>query len=287
MTDVSTATVPSSTVDTGSFNRVVFPPDVLQQIWLTVLTGALFSEAIHPLPTDRGSVAFPKAAPTGAAWTKELDPLPQVALNDDADVIAACKLAGLIAISNESLADAAIPIGDLVGNAIRDSMGPTLDHGLLYGDGTPPNPNGIVAKATAAAAGVDFRAAVIAAYGELASAGAVVPSITAFAHPDAVAAEWSRVNTQGTPIHEDSPNGQLTLGPGIPVIGVPMLDADDILVADVSQTYLVQRDPFIVESDMGMGAGFTTDSQWLRVKARVNVNAPTPNKSLRLATISP
>ncbi len=91
---------------------------------MTVLTGAPFAQALTPLPTDRGSVAFPKAGPTGAGWVKELDPIPAVTLNDDADVIAACKLAGLIQLSNESLDDAALPIGDLVGQAIRDSMGP-------------------------------------------------------------------------------------------------------------------------------------------------------------------
>ncbi len=32
--------------------------------------------------------------------------------------------------------DSAIPLSTLVGNAIRDSMGPTLDDGLLHGSGT-------------------------------------------------------------------------------------------------------------------------------------------------------
>ncbi len=86
-------------------------------------------------------MAFPKAGPAGAGWVKELKPLPAVALNDSAaDVIAACKLAGLIELSNESLDDAAPPLGDLVGAAIRDSMGPVLDNGLLHGDGVAPQP---------------------------------------------------------------------------------------------------------------------------------------------------
>ena len=76
-------------VSTGSFAGAPWPADVLAQVWATVLTGAPFSQAITPLPTIRGSVAFPKVAPSGAAFVKELDPLPAVDLNSDADVVAA------------------------------------------------------------------------------------------------------------------------------------------------------------------------------------------------------
>ena len=271
-------------VSTGSFRGTPFPPDVLEQIWVTILTGAPFSQAITPLPTDSGSVAFPKAAPTGAAWVKELDPLPAVNLNDDADIVAACKLAGLVNLSNESLDDASIPIGTLVGNAIRDSMGPTLDEGLLHGDGTPPNPAGIVAKASDAPAGGDFRSAVIAAYGAAVGAGAMPTSVVAFAHPTAVAEEWARTDTVGQPLHGDSPSGDLTIGPGIRVVEVPKLGVAEVLVADVSSVFLIQREDFTVE--MSADYGFATDSTALRVKARVNVNCPTPAKSLWKATIA-
>jgi hypothetical protein len=273
-------------VSTGSFEGTPFPPEVLAAVWVTVLTGAPFAEAITPLPTDSGSVAFPKAAPTGAAWVRELDPLPQVNLNDDADVVAAAKLAGLLSLSNESLDDASIPIGTLVGQAIRDSMGPTLDEGLLHGDGTPPNPSGIFAKASAAPAGPDFRAAVISAYGAATAAGAPPTSVVAFAHPSVIALEWGRVNDTGTPLHGDSASGDLTIGPGIKVVGVPMLDgaAGEVLVADVSSVYLIQREDFTIE--MSSDYGFANDSTALRVKARVNVNCPTPAKSLWKATIT-
>ena len=275
-------------VSTASFDRVIFPPEVLAQVWLTVLSGSPFAQALTPLPTSSGSVAFPKAGPVGAGWVKELDPLPAVNLNDSADVIAACKLAGLIQLSNESLDDASIPIGDLVGQAIRDAMGPVMDNGLLHGDGTPPNPNGILAKAPATAAGADLRSAVITAAGELAAAGAMAASIVAFVHPTVVATEWGRADSQGRPIHADSPSGVLTLGPGIPLVGVPQLGESpaDVLVADVSQVYLVQRDAFNIETDQGFGAGFGNDAMQLRVKARVNVNAPAPAKSLRLTSIT-
>ena len=273
-------------IDTSSFQGTPFPPDVLDAIWLKVLTGSPFAQAIQPLPTSSGSVAFPTAAPAGAAWTKELAPIPEVVMNDDADIVATCKLAGLVSLSNESLDDASIPIGELTGNAIRDSMGPTMDEGLLRGDGVAPNPDGVLAKATPAAAGADFRAAVIAAYGELAGVGAQVTSITCFAHPTVIAAEWSRTSTTGEPLHDDAPADALTIGPGIRVIGVPSLGEDpggDVLVADTSALFLVQREAFTIE--LSREYGFANDSTALRVKARVAVAAPTPLKSLRLATI--
>ena len=275
-------------IDTSSFQGTPFPPDVLDAIWLKVLTGSPFAQAIQPLPTSSGSVAFPTAAPAGAAWTKELAPIPEVVMNDDADIVATCKLAGLVSLSNESLDDASIPIGELTGNAIRDSMGPTMDEGLLRGDGVAPNRDGVLAKATPAAAGADFRAAVIAAYGELAGVGAQVTSITCFAHPTVIAAEWSRTSTTGEPLHDDAPADALTIGPGIRVIGVPSLGEDpggDVLVADTSALFLVQREAFTIRSSLG-STGSRNSTRRRSGSRRGSLSAaPTPLKSLRLATI--
>ena len=58
-------------------------------------------------------------------------------MGDGADIVAACKLAGLVSLSNESLDDASIPIGELTGNAIRDSMGPTMDRDCSTATGSP------------------------------------------------------------------------------------------------------------------------------------------------------
>ncbi len=160
---------------------------------------------------------------------------------------------------------------------------------MIHGNGTPPNPNGILAKAGTATAAADLRVGIITAYGELAGAGAVPSSIVAFAHPTVLATEWARIATgSGVPMHDDSPNGMLTIGPGVPVIGVPQLGESpaSVLVADVASCFLVQRDGFMIESDQGLGVGFANDAQQLRCKVRVNVNCPTPAKSLRQFTIT-
>jgi HK97 family phage major capsid protein len=162
-------------------------------------------------------------------------------------------------------------------------MGPTMDDSLLQGSGTPPQLNGILASATAAASGADFRAAVITAVGEPGNAGAMTSSIVAFANRVIVAAERARVSAQGVPIHNDAP---LTIGKGIQVVSVPKLAGGatpEILVADVSSVYLFLRDQFVIE--MNPAFGFDRDGTGLRVKSRVNVAAPTPAKSLRKAVI--
>jgi HK97 family phage major capsid protein len=284
MTDTSDPGPAEQAVSSGSYGGVIFPPDVIAHVWVTILTGAPFAGAITSLPTSMGSVAFPQAAPTGAAWTSEGSPLPPVTLGDSALISTPRKLAALLSLSNESLDDASIPVGDLTGQAIRDAMAPTMDDGLLHGTGTAPQPDGILAHAPAAANHPDLRQAVIGAWGEVVNAGAPADQVVVFANPVILATEWMRTATTGDPIHEDSPTGTLTLGPGIRTVAVPKLvggTTPEILVADVSSVYLVVRDPLVVETDPSVYFG--SDSLGLRVKCRVACACPTPQKSLRKA----
>jgi HK97 family phage major capsid protein len=271
----------------SSYAGVPFPPDVLAHVWVTVLTGSPFADSITPLPASGATVAFPTAAPTGAAWTLEGQPLPQAVVGDSALISTPRKLGTVLSLSNESLDDAIIPIGDLTAQAIRDAMGAQMDNGLLYGTGTAPQPDGIVAHATAATGGPDFRAAVIEAWGEVVTAGAPADSVWVFANPAILATEWARVGTTGQPIHDDSAADDLNIGPGIKTVAVPSLvggATPDILVADISSVYLVLRDPFMIEVNPSIY--FASDSTALRVKVRVAAACPTPAKSLRKAVIA-
>jgi hypothetical protein len=271
-------------VSHSSYAGVPFPPEVLAQVWVTILTGSPFANAITPLPTSSGSVAFPTAAPTGADWTAEGAPIPAVTLGDSALISTPRKLAALLSLSNESLDDAVIPIGDLTGQAIRDAMGPKMDDGLLHGTGTAPQPDGILAHAPAAANHPDFRQAVIGAWGEVVQAGAPADQVWAFANASILATEWARVGTTGDPIHEDAPDQTLTIGPGIRTVAVPSLvggTTPEILVADVSSLFLVIRDELSI--DVNPSIYFASDSVGLRVKVRVACACPTPAKSLRKA----
>jgi hypothetical protein len=271
-------------VSSGSYGGVPFPPDVLAQIWLTVLSGAPFSQALTPLPTSSGSVAFPTAAPSGGSFVLEGTALPPVTMGDAALISTPRKLAALLALSNESIDDAVIPIGDLTGSAVRDSLAPILDDGLLHGNNVAPNPDGVLGHAPAAANKPDFRQAVIGAWGEVVNAGAPADSVVAFANPVILANEWERAGTTGDPIHPDSSTGDLTIGPGIRTVAVPKLvggTTPEILVADVSSLYLVIREAFMIETSRDIY--FASDSLGLRVKTRVAVACPTPQKSMRKA----
>jgi HK97 family phage major capsid protein len=274
-------------VSSGSYDGYPFPPEVLAYVWATVLTGSPFANNITALATSRGSVAFPTAAPTGAAWVTEGQPLPAANVGDSALISTPRKLATILSLSNESLEDAVIPIGDLTAAAIQGAMSAQMDDGLLHGDATPPQPDGILSHATAATAQADFRAAVIQAWGEVVSAGANADDVVAFANPAILAAEWMRYATgSGVPIHPDS-SGTLTIGPGIETVAVPSLvggATPEILVADTAALYLVQRDPLQIEVNPSLYFG--SDSTAIRVKVRVACACPTPAKSLRKAVIS-
>jgi HK97 family phage major capsid protein len=269
-------------VTRASFDAVPFQPQVVDQISSLLVSGAPFARNLSLFPTSRGSVAWPTASPTGETWLAELAPFPAITINDDSYVVAVAKIGGLVNLSNESIADAVFNIESALGNVLRDTLSADLDNGLLYGLGAPA-PNGIVAVATDAAAGADLRSAVINAWGELVGAGANPSSVVAFVNPVTAATEMARTTTDGVPVHPDG--AELRVG-SVPLLPVPKLLAADVaLVVDTSATYLVQRDDVTV--DLSTEFGFDTDSTALRIKGRFAIAAPTPLKSLRMATITP
>lgn len=243
------------------------------------VTGAPFARSLTPLPTERGGVAIPRANPTGFDWVGEGGLIPDVDLNDDADVVAVAKLAGLLTMSNEFLDDNELPISDLLGQTVAQSMGPTLDLGLLEGGGGD-EPVGVLAAAPEAVGGADFRADVIGAWGELVDAGANPETIVAFASAGVIAWELARTTDDGHPIHGDG--AAAMLGPGIRMVPVPSLSAGETLVADVSRLYLVLRSDF--EVAVSGEAKFATDQALMRIKGRFAVACPTPGNTLRVIT---
>lgn len=262
---------------TSSFDGFVCRDELSTFVANAAVTGAPFARSITPLPTERGSVAFPTAAPDGFDWVAENGTIPAVDLNDGADVVAVAKLAGLLTMSNEFLSDGELPMSDLLAKAVADAMGPKLDRGLLFGAGAPA-PVGILAAAPTTLPFGDFRAGVIAAWGELVDEGADPEQIVAYASGATVAGELARVSdVEGVPIHAD---GAIPLiGPGIRMIAVPSLSSGEIFVADRSALYLVLRQDFAAE--VSGHAGFANDQAIMRIKGRFAVACPTPEKSLR------
>lgn len=267
-------------LDTTNFDRFTARDELSTFVANAAVTGAPFARNLTPLPTSRGGVAIPRANPTGFGWVGEGQAIPSVNMNDDADVVAVAKLAGLVTMSSEFIDDNELPISDLLGQTVADSMGPELDDGLLFGAGAP-EPEGVMDAAPEAVGGADFRADVIGAWGELVDAGANAETIVAFASASVIAWELARVSEgSGVPIHQDG--AAAMLGPGIRLVPVPTLSAGQTLVADVSRLYLVLRSDF--EAEISDQAAFATDQILMRVKGRFAVACPTPGKTLRAIT---
>ena len=95
-----THSAPGSGVHTGSFQGYPFPPDVVARIINLLVGGAPFGDSLTRQPTNRSSVAWPTAKPTGFAWLDELQPFPTVGLGDDAYVVAVAKIGGIVDVSN-------------------------------------------------------------------------------------------------------------------------------------------------------------------------------------------
>lgn len=266
-------------ITTDSFDGSFWPDEIVAAIALSVITGAPFARSLTPLPTSKPQTSFGRAAPTGFDWVAEGQALPTVALNDDAYVVATAKLAGTFDLSNESISDADVPLGDLLGQAVKDAMSPQLDVGLLFGAGAP-EPEGILAAAPVAVGGADFRGDVISAWAELVDAGANPETIVAFASASVIGWELARTTTDGVPIHADG--AEAMVGPGISMVPVASLSAGQTLVLDTSRVFLVVRNDFSVE--FSEHQKFGNDTTVCRVKGRFSVAAPTPAKSMRVIT---
>jgi HK97 family phage major capsid protein len=266
MTDLSTL----------SFDAFTARDELSTFVANAAVTGAPFARSLTPLPTSRGGIAIPRVNPTGFSWVGEGGLIPDVDLNDDADVIATAKLAGLLTMSSEFVDDNELPISGLLGSAVADSMGPELDRGLLFGAGGD-EPEGVMDIAPAVAGGADYRADIIHAWGQLVDAGANAETIVAFTSASVIAYELARTTSEGVPIHADG--AAAMVGPGIRMIGVPSLSAGETLVADVSRLYLVLRQDF--EAKMSDQAKFANDQIVLRIKGRFGIACPNPGKTIR------
>lgn len=266
-------------ISTASFDAAFWPDQIVEAIALGVITGSPFARSLTALPISKGTVSFPRASPSGFDWVAEGSPLPTVDLGDDADVVATCKLAGVFALSNESVDDADVPLGDMLAGAVRDAMSPELDRGLLLGAGGT-EPEGVLAVAPEAIGGADYRADLILGWGEMVDAGANPESIVAFASASVVAWELARTTNDGIPLHADG--AQAMVGPGIRLVATPTLSSGTTLLVDTSRVFLVVRNDFQV--DFSSHERFSNDQQSCRVKARFAVAAPHPAKSLRKIT---
>ena len=262
-------------VTTGSWRGVLAPPDVANLISL-LIGGSPFARSLTQYPTTRAEVAFPTASPDRPAWVSEAGTIPVIGLNDDADIVAVRKLAELLKMSNESIQDTSVNLTTQVAALLRDSSGPELDRGLLYGS-LPTEPRGVIPSVQAVDS-ADLAGAITTAIGVIGNAGGTATTIAA---KPSLFAEQRNVKATGS--------GEflypLGLGAqfGLAEVGVPELA--DCLVYDASRLYLIARTTdFAV--DTSQDYFFDSDSAAIRVRGRFAVGMPVPLKAARKITVA-
>ncbi len=260
-------------VGSPAFGGHLVPPDVQQRIISLVIEQASFAPSITRLSTSSGSVVFPVAAPSGAAWVAELARIPLMSLNDRAEVVGVAKLAGLLDVSNEMVSDSSINVTAQMTTVLRDSLSKQLDDGLLFGSG-PPEPRGVVASA-AEVTGADLFEAVLTARGAIADAGGQATTLARSG------AAWATADgardAVGAPIFPAGFAAAVSLTPvTVPELAVP-------LVYDKTRLYLVLRDDSSVE--MSRDFRFEFDATTFRVRARMACACPDPNKGIRALAV--
>jgi len=207
-----------------------------------------------------------------------MGPIPVVGLGDDAVIVGTAKLAAIVLVSNESVSDASVNLTNELAELIRDSASAELDRGILYGGGAP-EPAGVVAAALPAA-GADLGAAITAAIGSIGDMGGVASHLCAL--PSVLASARNTRERDGSNLLA-YPNG-IGAAYGLTEVGVPELQADDVLVVARPRAWLVTRADFLV--DMSRDYAFDRDAVAVRIRGRFAAACPDVPKSLRRLEVS-
>jgi HK97 family phage major capsid protein len=238
--------------------------------------GSPFANSLTRYPTGSVEVAFPTASPDKPAWTPEASALPQIGLNDAADIVAVKKLGEILKLSNESITDTSVNLTTQVGNLLKDAAGPELDRGLLYGS-LAAEPKGVVPAAAAAADGTVLDAAITLAIGEIGDAGGTPDTLAA---KPSLLAKWRNLrDTQQRMLYPDGIGAAF----GLTEVAVPSLA--DTLVYDSTRLYLIVRTQDF-EVALSPDFYFDSDSTALRVRGRFAAGMPAPAKTTRKVTVA-
>ncbi len=262
-------------VTTGSWQGVLAPPDVTRLISM-IVGGSPFAASLTQYPTTRAEVAFPTASPDRPAWVAEAGTIPEIGLNDDADIVAVKKLAEILKLSNESVTDTSVNLTAQVADLLKDSSGPELDRGLLYGS-LPTEPKGVVPNVTAAD-GPELSTAITRAIGAIGNSGGTATHIAG--KPSLFASQRDiKATGSGDFLYP------LGVGAQFGLIEVPVPELNDCLVYDKTRLYLIARTTDF-EIAMSQDYFFDSDSTAIRVRGRFAVGLPVPLKAARTVTVA-
>lgn len=210
----------------------VFPNDVARQVASMIVGGAPFANTLARDATLRGgSKAYPLIrSVTGQAWIAEGEAIPDVEIDVDSYVVATCKLAGILLISNESIEDSGeFRVLSEVTRVVQDAFSRDLDTELISGDGSGFTPTGVLSVAEQAS-GPDLISAVAAAVGAIGEAGGQASFLAL--SPTMAATESVAADSHGNIVF-----GQLLAALGVTPVLVPALPQP--FVYDPAQMFLL------------------------------------------------
>lgn len=266
-------------INRADWQGAPFPADLVSALIAKGLEEAVFFSNITQIRSSSGVVQFPLVSPTGFTWTPAGGLIPSVDPGDDLFVSTAAKIAGIIGIQNEQLADEAFDLFGAVGQAIAAGMAAKADKDLLTTDsGNPAAPVGILSSLTAAD-GASLREAVIVGMQGIYENGGKPDKV--FLSPAHWSAEAGREAASG-PITGATLFSDL----GLQAIVCPSLPAAESLLIDSRYVYAVTREGSSIEVNDRDSQSWEYDLTSLRVKARVAVAVPVPAKSARKVTVT-
>lgn len=275
MTTPSTSLPSPPAVSTESWSGHLAPPEIAGRIITMIMDQAPFAASLTRFTTSSSSVVFPTVSPTGAAWIPELGRFPTMNLNEDADVIALAKLGGLVDQSNESFRDRGYNLTSQMQLILRDSLSADADRGLLFGEGSP-EPQGVVAAAEPAA-GPTLLAALAAAVGDVTDNGGT-PDTIAMSGAAMAAVDFA-TDSEGNMTYPGGFGAAVRLRPvAVPGLTVP-------LVYDSTRMFLVINGA-MSEVEWTDAFRWDFDAITWRIKTRVAVACPAPDKTLRKLAVA-
>lgn len=220
-----------------------------------------------------------------ATWTPEGTEIPSSAPTGDELILTPRKLANVVSLSRESIADAPISELDMVGTALTRSVATSLDTKAFSTDAaTADAPGGLRSVATAlpAAVGPIDVDGILRSIGEVAKVGATANA--ALVSPaDAVTLRLQK-DTGGTHILQPDATqaGAERIG-GAALLAVPSLPVGTAIIGDMAQVVVAVRSD--VEVQFSSEAQFTRDSVVARVTARLDLGVNDKRGLLILKTI--
>ena len=268
-------TPPMST--TGSFQGTLHPHQVAQVLNMLVSGSPFSGTALTPYPTNRSAVAFPTARPDRPAWLGEGEDIPVIGLGDDADIVAVCKLASIVLLSNEGFSDASVNMTAQFGDLLRDSASIELDRGVLYGTDCAGTARGGGRRACCRGRGhgrrADHRDRLDRRRGRD-RVSPVRPAVRARRAAQRPRRQRAAALPRGARRRVRPGRGRL-----------PELAPADVLVVARDRAWLITRNDFLVDTSRDWA--FQKDALAVRLRGRFAVAAPVLAKALRKLTITP